>query len=168
MLCNTCGATNTAEFGTRKTKCKKCINEAAKERYRNFTPAQKEEYVRKQREWQGDNKQRVKKWRDDNLMRRRYLGAKHRAERKGLECTITIEDLERLYAEQSGKCFYSGMAMTLKDDAKYAVSVDRINSKKGYTPDNVVLTCYIVNSMKNDLGAKEFFEIVSKLYTHMK
>lgn len=35
------------------------------------------------------------------------------------------------------------------------ISIDRIDSNKGYTVDNTVLCCYAVNLMKSDLSVDE-------------
>lgn len=45
-----------------------------------------------------------------------------------------------------------------------SLSIDRIDTEKGYTRDNIVLVSSIVNSMKNDLSEIEFFKVVDKIY----
>ena len=46
------------------------------------------------------------------------------------------------------------------------IGVDRINSNKGYTLDNVTPCCATCNIMKNDLAKEEFFAKVAKIYKH--
>ena len=41
------------------------------------------------------------------------------------------------------------------------ISIERIDSNKGYTKDNVVLVAGIVNSMKNDLSQDEFIKTIN-------
>lgn len=73
---------------------------------------------------------------------------------RNLYWSLTIEDLDALWRKQNGKCALSGVAL----DNGYAtetVSIDRIDSKKGYVIDNVQLVHKDLNLMKramdNDL-----------------
>lgn len=91
------------------------------------------------------------------------LESKRRAYKKKIPFEITTDYLKKLFDQQDGKCFYSGLPMTVADDKKYSISVDRIDSSKGYTKDNVVLAAFIVNTMKNDLSLEDFKEIVNVL-----
>jgi hypothetical protein len=51
-----------------------------------------------------------------------------------------------------------------KYDTTEVVGIDRIDSFKGYTPDNIVASCKICNMMKQQLSMKEFAEHVEKIY----
>lgn len=46
-------------------------------------------------------------------------------------------------------------------------SVDRIDSSKGYTEDNIVVTTGIVNTMKLDMSIEEFKEQIKLLYNNI-
>ena len=63
--------------------------------------------------------------------------------------TITIYDLKELWKIQNGKCFWMGVDMSLEDlfvsNSPFAVSVERLNSDKGYHKDNIVLTTRFAN-----------------------
>lgn len=66
-----------------------------------------------------------------------------------------------MYADQQGKCAYTGLILdvdTTKDRRRTpnAVSVDRIDSSGGYTPDNVCLCCMWVNKAKAESNVEEF------------
>lgn len=98
-----------------------------------------------------------------NVFQYRWLSAKKRAGMKGIPFEITVADIETLYNEQGGVCFYSGIPFDI-DSKHYTCSIDRINSAKGYTKDNVVLACNIVNSMKLDLSLKEFQTVVEAVH----
>ena len=60
------------------------------------------------------------------------------------------------------------MEIALKGYAynSYVVSVDRVDSNKGYLKDNVVLCCDSVNTMKMKLDTKEFLNICNKIINH--
>lgn len=79
---------------------------------------------------------------------------------KDLELSITHLDIIDLYNKQKGKCALTGKI--LKHNAynvkgnnhiinNWNISVDRIDSNKGYTKDNVQLVGAIINRMKTDL-----------------
>lgn len=75
---------------------------------------------------------------------------------------ITYDDLLNLYNIQEGKCAISGITLTYNRSSTNIghkindnLSVDRIDSNKGYTKDNVQLVCTIINMMKNDLTQEQ-------------
>lgn len=73
---------------------------------------------------------------------------------RNLICTITLDDLKHLWEQQNGKCVLTGINMTL--DSHYTnVSVDRLDTTKGYTIDNIRLTCWWVNMARNTLSDEE-------------
>jgi len=73
-----------------------------------------------------------------------------------LNSNLTKDDLINLFKKQEGKCAISGIEMTYTTGKGTGiipdnVSVDRIDSSKGYSKDNVQLVCSIVNIMKSNL-----------------
>ena len=52
--------------------------------------------------------------------------------------------------------FYEGRVNT-------NLSVDRIDSAKGYSKDNVQLVCMAANQMKNDLSMEEFINMCASV-----
>lgn len=57
--------------------------------------------------------------------------------------------------------------MEMKNPEKFRkniVSIDRIDSTKGYTKDNTQLVCDIVNRMKLDLPMNEFVILCKIIY----
>lgn len=72
---------------------------------------------------------------------------------------LTIEYLNNLYIKQEGKDFYTKLPFrTLRE-----VSVDRIDSSKLYTTDNIVLTSQTINVMKGTLETNEFISICKQI-----
>ena len=71
-------------------------------------------------------------------------------------------------------CKYSGVLLDIDNtngdnDNRINIntlSIDRLDSSKGYTKDNVVLVTAIVNSMKNDLSENEFIKIIKKIFLY--
>lgn len=85
-----------------------------------------------------------------------------KAKERGLECTITLDYLKKIFEQQKGRCIYSNVELTFPtswNDSSYNASLDRIDSSKGYIEGNVQWVTKRVNSMKNDMTEKEFIEL---------
>ena len=103
----------------------------------------------------------------DRLLSIRINAAKKRAIKKHLDFDIDVPFLKELWDKQKGLCNISKIPMTLyfKNNVKnYNLSVDRIDSTKGYTKDNVQLVCDIINRMKLDLEMNKFVELCKIIY----
>ena len=48
----------------------------------------------------------------------------------------------------------------------YNISIDRIDSSKGYIKGNIQLVCGIVNVMKSDSSEDEFLQLCKKIVEH--
>ena len=83
----------------------------------------------------------------------------HAAKRKqDLGFDIDLGYLIKIFNEQSGNCAISGVKMTyLAGSGRIStnISIDRIDSSKGYLRGNVQFVCDIVNRMKSDMTQKE-------------
>jgi hypothetical protein len=82
--------------------------------------------------------------------------------------TITIDDIFELYDKQNGKCALSGRTLEFKVVDENSLSIDRIDSTKGYTIDNIQLTTFIANQAKNNLSNKDFFYLCKDIYHNFK
>lgn len=73
-------------------------------------------------------------------------------------CSIVFGDLQELWIKQNGKCAVSGLSMTTGNDVfnMTKISLDRIDSTKGYDIDNIRLVCWWVNLAKWRLDNEEF------------
>jgi len=83
---------------------------------------------------------------------------------RNIDFHLTIEDLDSQYKKQNGKCSISGVHIGFKDDKKNSntilctSSLDRIDSSKGYTKDNIQWVHKKVQQMKWNIAQKEFIE----------
>lgn len=119
------------------------------------------------------SKNSVKKWLESdikNFIKKIYLSCKYNCNRRSndLVFAITEEDILELYYKQDEKCALSGQILTkiaLEDKGvnKYNISIDRIDSSKGYTKDNIELIGSIINIMKNDIKEEDFLLFVSSI-----
>lgn len=94
---------------------------------------------------------------------------------KKLEVLITVEDVKNLYHQQQGKCALTGHVLThttIDDDDthhnesvkhRWNISIDRIDSSKGYTIDNIQLVGAIINRIKTDLPNQDLIELYQKM-----
>lgn len=93
--------------------------------------------------------------------------SKRLAEAKGRlnrEFDLTLEFLFELFENQGGKCFYTGDILADYTNSRNTVSLDRIDSNKGYTKDNTVLSTRKMNLLKNDLGIFELLDLVENIF----
>lgn len=84
---------------------------------------------------------------------------------------ITPKDAWELYLQQGGRCAYTGYDLKLKrnfKDQNWTASLDRIDSSKGYSLDNVQWVHKNVNRMKLDFSEDEFIEWCAKICDYNK
>ena len=74
---------------------------------------------------------------------------------------ITIKQIWNLFLIQKRKCALTGKEIYfgIRSNDERTASLDRIDSKKGYTVDNVQWVHKDVNNMKQDYDQKYFIEI---------
>lgn len=85
---------------------------------------------------------------------------KTQAQLRNYEFTITIEDIVTMYEHQNKKCKLSGVPIGWEDiGTKHSASIDRIDSKKGYTVDNVQLVHKDINMMKQQFSNDYFIQL---------
>ena len=128
-------------------KCKNCNKLNNEHRRKNMT---QEQYIRKI----------LKTTRNSTY--KRYKANREEA----TEYNITYEFIISLLQKQDGKCKLSGIPLEYKPNSINNLSIDRIDSNKGYTKDNIQLVTWAVNQSKNNLTNEQFLDLVSKIYKH--
>ena len=82
------------------------------------------------------------------------------AEKRSIPFLITREEMDDVFQSQSGKCRYLGVSLTFETHGKRGTaSLDRINSKLGYSKDNIQWVHKDVNTIKWDLSHEDFVRI---------
>ena len=112
----------------------------------------------------------------NNLLGDCRRSAKARLNRKTKDPNSGIFELSReivtgIYKRQQGKCAYTGMVLYTRDvkvNHFQRLSIDRIDSNKGYTEHNVHLVSAYVNRAKNTLSHDEFLDLIDKIHTNLK
>jgi len=75
---------------------------------------------------------------------------------------LSARDLIELWYKQEGKCYYSGIPMSFDPSEQLRlVSIDRIDSSKGYEKGNIVLCSYAFNSFKFTFPKDKILEFIS-------
>jgi hypothetical protein len=82
---------------------------------------------------------------------RKSLKRKTRAER-GLEHTITFDDIIKMFTEQRGLCYYSGIKLTT--NGYWKASLERKDVHIGYTPENCCIIAQEFNSIDHTANCK--------------
>ncbi len=127
----------------------------------NVTPDYKQLYdglIQKRKDYsKGYNKKTnykaIKKYLQDHPAVRMYNTAKTMAKKRGIEFTITVDEL--IIPEY---CPYLGIPLTNifgRGRVKTNVSLDRIDSEKGYISGNVQIISDLANRMKQDATPEE-------------
>jgi hypothetical protein len=67
------------------------------------------------------------------------------------------------WSSQDGLCAISKLPMVHRFNSLYTISVDRIDSGRGYVPGNVQLVCQCINRMKNNNSNEDVAEFLKKV-----
>lgn len=86
------------------------------------------------------------------------LAARTAAQNRGCDFTLTKADVQALYDRQGGRCYWFQVPLVPSAVTKHPQkpSLDRLDATKGYTPDNVVLSCYAANIGRNTSTSETF------------
>lgn len=109
---------------------------------------------------EGNNKSRVKQNLTIEGRAKVFLqNAKKSAQKRNQEFSLVIEDIVKCWEDQLGICAYSGRKMLLAAGNLETVSIERIDSTKGYIPENTILVCQAINRMKSDFLYEDFYNL---------
>lgn len=92
----------------------------------------------------------------------RYLAQKANVRKVPGSIKLTGDMIEALNLQQNSKCLLTGTIFDI-DSKWYRPSIDRIDSNKGYTLDNIRLVAWIVNHSRGSLTDQEFFDMCNKV-----
>jgi len=110
------------------------------------------------------NRKAVNKMRSKNIEKSIWKSAKDRSKANGLDFDLSIEDVKipkncPVFGIELKSHLGLGLSQGLhKKDI--SPSIDRIDNKKGYTKDNIVIVSYRVNRLKSDSTIEDLKKIV--------
>jgi hypothetical protein len=110
-------------------------------------------------------------YREGRYFNQQYLRYVSRNAIKGKhKFSLIIDDLDNQYEAQDGLCYYTGDRLILPPKAvafhyskDYNISVDRKDSKLGYTKDNIVLCTSDANLAKQSLSIDDFISLCRRV-----
>jgi len=83
------------------------------------------------------------------------------------EVRITERHLQKQFEKQKGRCYWFNIPLIPEDIFKtfypLAMSVDRLDNTKEYTPDNIVIVCRFANLGRGNINQYQMKKIVKKL-----
>jgi len=103
------------------------------------------------------------RWKTNNPVRVLWLSAKHRALQKGLDFTIEMEDI--VIPEY---CPVLGTPMSKTSERRHNPSIDRLDSTKGYTKENIRIISYLANTMKNNATKEELLAFAKNIGKYLE
>ena len=93
-----------------------------------------------------------------------------KAKERDLKVQVTISEVWKKFQDQDGRCALTGWHISLKSiKGRYSeqtASLDRIDSSRGYTLDNVQWIHKDVNWMKNRFSEDRFLEVCKAVVKH--
>jgi len=100
-------------------------------------------------------------------MKNIYNRLKYRAKQKGIPFTLTMTDLNDLSIPLT--CPVLGIPLRTERGRQTdnSISIDRIDSNKGYTPDNIIVVSWKANRLKSNASLQEMRKLV-EFYEHLE
>ena len=100
----------------------------------------------------------------------RYNVLKQNSTKRGKIISISLNEFGKWFDSQSNNCFYCGIEMVKGQGVRAYnnITIDRINSKKDYSVDNIVLCCVQCNRTKGDNLSQEEMIKVGKLLKELR
>jgi len=82
------------------------------------------------------------------------------AKKRKIDFEISIDDVLKVYLDQGKVCSLSGIPIGwTRMEKTHNISIDRIDSDKGYTTDNIQLLYPKINMMKFTYSQDEFIDL---------
>jgi hypothetical protein len=160
-LCSKCGLEKPlAQFNKDRTKrlgvssqCKPCASQTASEYYTKNSEKIRSRITSYSHSY-------VPKYYRDRLSRLKNLLTKARLRtKKDFDPSLTPKDLDELWIDQEGQCALSGLPLSIEANQSTTVSLDRIDSTKGYMRGNLQLVTAVVNRMKQEFSQEDFLQM---------
>lgn len=100
---------------------------------------------------------------DNGKLNSIYNTAKRRAKKLGIDFDLTKEWITEQITKQDNCCALTKIPFMIEQTKNYinpfAPSLDRINSNKGYTINNVRIVCVALNLSLNEFGEDVFTQV---------
>lgn len=106
----------------------------------------------------------------EGYLQAQIINIRNHKTRSKHELNLDLDFLKELYNKQNGKCALSNIELQIGYNRKnpYTLSIDRIDSDKGYTKDNVQLVIAAINTFKANYNVKDIFDITLKFAENIR
>ena len=155
--CSKCGevkSDNDFYQSQRGNRCKECILIGTRKykRKKRMDPEHRKMEGVKQKE------RRVRLWQNTLI---------HDSKHRKVDNTLTVQDINEMFDKQNGLCYWFKIPLIPSNDSKHPQqpSLDRLDRTKGYTLDNVVLTCYSANIGRNETSVEDWKKFLILLFS---
>lgn len=138
--------------GKRDSMCKPCRKSYRREEKRQYTA----QYIAEHKE---EQLKRMAIWRDSNLERSLWLGARRRAQQLGVPFSIEVTDI---IIPQVCPVFKT----PFEKNTHFAASLDRFIPEMGYVPGNVYVISKKANMMKSNGTLTEMEMLLEWMKSH--
>lgn len=149
--------------GYEKVYLRTVCNECWRKKNNEYSKQHRERIADNARKYHHANKdyERYKQKRIDyrETLHGRFIHWRIQAKSRKIEFSITenyLNSIPRI-------CFYTGEELTFKQNQPNTISLDRLDSSKGYIEGNVVFTSWRINQSKNDLTIEQFMNLCKKV-----
>jgi hypothetical protein len=140
--------------------CKKCLNISKKA----YVDANIEKYRSYQNNYRKVNGCKIYKDLDSRI--KDIVTSSRR--RRPFDFSIDAEYVKNLWKNQNGLCVYTKLPLVLEPNQYNTISIDRIDSSKGYIKGNTQLVCRAVNEMKMHREEDLFIHLCHLVSQHNK
>ena len=157
--CRTCGIEKSVlDFSKDKTKkygvggeCKPCATKTSHKYYLKNVDSIKTKVSIYRQSYVPKHTREI-----DSRLRNLHTKAKNRYKK---EFNISETDVFDLWGKQEGLCAYTKLPMLATSNQFNTVSLDRIDSSKGYIVGNIQLVCAAINKMKQEYPEELFIQL---------
>jgi CRISPR/Cas system Type II protein with McrA/HNH and RuvC-like nuclease domain len=139
-----------------------CVNNHDKKHdyditWREEHPEYEREYRKTRREY---NREKSRRWRRDNPEKRRINNNNHRARKKNNGGTFTFKELNELFEQQEGFCFYCGELLYASFDKEVHIEHKTPISRGGKNDiSNIAISCARCNLQKGTKTHEEYLQL---------
>lgn len=155
--------------------CKTCNNQNRLEYQRNYRNNHKAELLNKRRDYYATRMNNIEiREQVNDTQRNRYprytakrllRNAQIRALKLGLQCTITLDDIQI-----PEYCPLLNIKLTTgtKEDYTSSPSLDRIDNSLGYTPSNIRVISSLANTMKSNATREQLLTFAANITRYLQ